>query len=70
MGHSGLLAWIDLGIFWCTTGIAFMGLAGAGAVYATVFGVTLVAGLAAALHDLYLSEEPDDQQSAWQKHPQ
>lgn len=69
--HATVLAWMDLFVLWFVTGIAYMGLAaGAGTAYTVVFAIALVVGIIAAMRDLYLSEEPDGMQAAWQEHPQ
>lgn len=67
--HAGPLAWIDLMILWAVSAVAFMGLS-ANTLERVIFGATFVIGLIAALRDLYLSEEPDDEQESWQEHPQ
>ncbi len=67
--HAGVLAWFDLFILWCVSFIAFLGFAGGTLVYRILFIVLVLIGFAAALRDLYLSEEPDVQQAEWQEHP-
>lgn len=67
--HGMVLAWLGLFFLWMSSFIAFMGLDAGGALATGLFAVAAPIGFVAALRDLFLSEEPDDMQAAWQHHP-
>ncbi len=67
--HGTVLAWVELGALWAVSGVAFMGIFAGTPAYTFGFIVTFLVGIASALQNLYLSEEPDSWQAAWQEHP-